>query len=526
MTKPNIIFLIVDTLRYDRLGISGYRPAITPNLDRLATEGMNCPSHFAAGCNTQIAFPTMFTSTLPFDFGGYNEGIRHRPVSFPEVLRDNGYDTFGLVTGHPACAHFGYDRGFREYIDLIDLYQWFRSIFRTMLRELFDRWKAGQLSDEEMFSALREKYDRCLADSESFIAGLVAHKMKIRGRQPDALLAEVRAERELLRRDPRAICEKLIELDQDYQFFLGEAEVTEAMRRKIAHRARRAAWFNRRVALVSRRRAFEAPVVNRMFGEYLARRDRGQPFFAFLHYFDLHEAKILLSNHSLRNLAQFPLALARALRGRKRGQGGWLYDITLAMVDREVGRLMRLLERQGVAKDTIIVITGDHGIDSGPPYRGISGDFSRLFYEEHMHVPFIVHGPGVAAEEIDGLVSHLDLAPTILDLAGLDSPQSFKGMPLGRRRAEPQPFIWNENAGSGRCDMAEKPLFFAVRTKRYKSIFESENFVAREREFYDLAADGKELNNLTETAVAKDLRAEHLGLVQARLDELRASLGV
>ena len=91
----NINLLIIDTLRYDRLGSSGYRPAITPNLDALATGGINCPNYFSNGCVTSFAFPGMFTSSLPFDFGGYDDGICHRPVSFPEILQQEGFETYG-----------------------------------------------------------------------------------------------------------------------------------------------------------------------------------------------------------------------------------------------------------------------------------------------------------------------------------------------------------------------------------------------------------------------------------------------
>ena len=520
----NIIFLVVDTLRQDRLGCSGHRPAVTPNLDKLVREGTSCSAHFAAGGNTQVSFPTMFTSTRPLDYGGYNDGIRRRPVSFPETLQDNGYQTFGVVTGHPASSHFGYDRGFDEFIDLIDLYQWFRSIFKTMLRELFERWQDGQLSDDEMFSALHKTYGRCLEGSEGYIASLDSCGVPSRGLPRGKLLVDVRAERELLARDPHAICEKLIELDQDFQYFFGEPAVTDRIRNWIARRDRRRALINRKVALVSERRAFEAHTVNRMFKKFLSRRDTDRPFFAFLHYFDLHESKLLLSNHSSRNIARYPAALYAAARGRRKKQGGLLYDIVLSTVDYELGRLRRMLERHGVADDTVFVITGDHGTEAGAPYRKVGGNFAKLFYEEFVHVPLIVHGPGVPAREIDTLASHFDIPPTILDIAGLPVPPSFEGEPLSRRVQMPPPYVWNENAGNGRCDLDEKPLYLSLRCDRYKSIYESHEFVVSEREFYDLSEDPGEKNDLAASDREKPLRQDRLRVVQERVNRIRRFL--
>ena len=103
--RPNIILVIVDTLRYDRLGSSGYRPALTPNIDKLVANGLSFSNNHANGCVTSVAFPSIFTSTLPLDYGGYEDGIHNRPTSFPEILKNVGYENYGLITGHPCSSH-------------------------------------------------------------------------------------------------------------------------------------------------------------------------------------------------------------------------------------------------------------------------------------------------------------------------------------------------------------------------------------------------------------------------------------
>ena len=521
---PNIILLIVDTLRYDRLGASGYRPALTPNLDALVAGGVSCANHFANGCVTSFAFPSIFTSTLPLDHGGYDEGIRHRPVSFPEILQNHGYETFGIITGHPCSSHFGYDRGFDEFVDLIDLYQWFRSIYVASFKELLDLWQAGELPDRDLFAGLQEKYGRVLDDTARYIAALDGRGVVESGRRRGPLREAVRRERTLLDRDPELIARKILALGGDYQFALGEAELSQATKRRIARRNRRFARFNRRIHLLSQRRAFEAGVVNRQFEAYLRRGPR-QPFFALLHFFDLHEAKLqiskLLAGPTPRRLSDAARAGIAIRRGRAAGQRGILYDMGLKLVDERVGELRRLLHRHGLDDDTVLVVTGDHGTEAGEPHRGLGSNLARLFYDEHLHVPLIVHGAGIEPLHIDGLASHLDLAPTIMEIAGLPVPPEFRGVPIWRRNHEPAEYVWSENAGLGRCRIADKTLHFGVRSRAHKSIIHADNFVAIEREFYDLASDPFERNNLSDSDGFGEVRTAHLNAVRARLDDLR-----
>jgi len=522
---PNIILLIIDTLRYDRMGGSGYRPAVTPHLDELAAGGINCPNYFSNGCVTSFAFPGMFTSSLPFDFGGYDDGIRHRPVSFPELLQQDGFETFGLVTGHPCSSHFGYDRGFEYFLDLIDLYQWFRSIYIAALSELIASWQAGDISEAELMAIFVPKFRSVLDDTENFIAALEASGAPRSGRPRKPLLAAVRAERKLLDRDPRASLEKIAALQSDYQFALGEDGLSRRTRRRIERRKSLFRRFNKRIHLLSNRRAFDAGEVNKQFDRFLARRSN-RPYFALLHYFDLHEAKLqiskLLAAPTPQRVVDGIRAYRRITKGRPPEQRGVLYDMGLALVDERLGELRRILARRGVSEDTVIVITGDHGTEAGAPHRGLGSNLPRLFYDEHLHVPLILHGPGIAPETIDALSSHLDLAPTILNIAGIAPPEVFQGLPVQSRRAHPEALVWSENAGLGRCDIAAKPLYMSVRSTTHRSIVCAQNFVPELREFYDLQNDPFARDNLVGGNKFSDIRESHLAAIQNRLNKLRA----
>ena len=143
--RKNIILLLIDALRYDRIKYHGHKYNITPNFDRLCREGYSIDNHFANGFPTELSFPSIFSSTYSLDFGGYNEGIKKRPTTLAEILRENKYHTLGITTAHPSSSHFGYDRGFDYYENLLDLYQWFRQNLKVRLREHLDAFKKKKL---------------------------------------------------------------------------------------------------------------------------------------------------------------------------------------------------------------------------------------------------------------------------------------------------------------------------------------------------------------------------------------------
>lgn len=524
MFRPNIVLVILDSLRFDRLGISGYRPAVTPVLDGLSRTGINCVNHFSVGCPTQIAFPAMFTSTLPFDYGGYTDGIHRRPHCFAERLREGGYHTFGITTGHPCSSHFGYGRGFDEFIDLIDMYQWFRAAHITALSEPIQRWQRGELTDAAIIELLDSKYRSVLSDGLRYLDVLDRVGAVERGRRRADWRHAVKAEQALLESDPLAIARRFHELGNEYHFALGMAEVSPEIRDRIAKGRVWDARLNKRIFLRTHRRAYQASDVNRLVRDFLKRRPR-QPFFALVHYFDLHESKVLIPTLTIRRLAKLPADAARALAGRSRGHGGGLlYDIGLADQDRKVGELLAMFNQAGLKDDTVFLFTADHGVETGRPIRNAGSDLAYFFYDNYVHVPLIVHGRGVAAEEVTALMSHLDLGPTILDLAGLDTPSAFLGLPLTRRRTEPKSHLLFENAGKGRCDLAMKRLYVGVRTEDLKVVCEADGFIARERDAFDLASDPDEKVNLRDTDIRKAARLKCLQIAQARFDTVRASL--
>ena len=524
--KPNIIFVIVDTLRFDRLGSSGYLHGITPNLDKLAQSGLIFTNHHSNGCVTSVAFPSIFTSTLPLDHGGYDGGIKDRPISFPEVLSGAGYENIGLITGHPCSSHFGYHRGFDKFFDLIDLYQWFRAAYITYLAELLERYKIERSTSSVAYRLIQKKYKSVLTDTLKYLEIHSNLPVSLNGKiRRFCVIKRLTKEMRILESNPDAIITKLLLVGVEYQNFFGKKKITnfELWANKLKRWA--ISKLNKRVFLWSRRRAVDARYVNALFANLLKRKNR-KPVFFTLHYFDLHEAKSqiskLLFSFSLIEFLDFVAAAFECLKNRPKNSGGRLYDIALKKLDNRIGELVELISKSELGDNTIIVLTADHGTEAGHPVRNLGSDLSRLFYDEHLHVPLIIAGKGIRVGRDDRLTSHLDLGPTILGLAGCQNPTSFLGKNVLIKNQARNHTVWSENAGRGRCIIDSKNLFFSRRSNLWKVIGRSENFDPEITEVYNLELDPEEQYNI-KNEVPTEFIESNLRAFRERISKIKAS---
>jgi arylsulfatase A-like enzyme len=116
-----------------------------------------------------------------------------------------------------------------------------------------------------------------------------------------------------------------------------------------------------------------------------------------------------------------------------------LYYSLHKLVDRAIGRILDALEHSGMAEDTIIVFTSDHG-DLVGAHGGLMQKWYNA-YDEAIRVPLVVRGPGVAAAPggVDTPTSHVDLLPTLLGLAGIDVERAAALVAVEHDETQPLP---------------------------------------------------------------------------------------
>ena len=98
----NVLLITIDTLRPDRLGCYGYERALTPNIDRLASQGVLFSGVYAPVPRTSQSVASILTGLPPSGHGvrGHGEILEESVVTFPEIFRDAGYGVAASVTNY------------------------------------------------------------------------------------------------------------------------------------------------------------------------------------------------------------------------------------------------------------------------------------------------------------------------------------------------------------------------------------------------------------------------------------------
>jgi hypothetical protein len=171
-----------------------------------------------------------------------------------------------------------------------------------------------------------------------------------------------------------------------------------------------------------------------------------RPFFLFIHCYDIHSPynppppyNSLFHDFPYRgNLVPSTPTLLSTVNNKENASNITdedirhfiaLYDGGIRYTDDHIGGFLTYLQDAGLYKDSLIIITSDHGEEFME-----HGAFShwQLYYRPNLHVPLIMHVPGYAGDKIsiDELVKSIDLLPTILDITGLPPQQKVQGKSL------------------------------------------------------------------------------------------------
>lgn len=356
--RPDVVIVVVDTLRPDRLGAYGCDRDLTPYLDHLATQSAVFTDCQSSAPWTAPALITLMTSTRP--------GV-HGVTSFPvpgtlapgvrtlaEELKEAGYATAAFTEGGYAQASFGLGRGFDKF--------------------------PPQPGDGEGFhsnidapSRLENTVDRALewlAEDRRAPRFLFMHTYEVHHplRPPEADLAALR---------PGYV----------------EAQELDAVR-SVIDRWNRLQTIDAAGAHALRRHSFHHDFA-------------GMP-------------GIMNPENLLRACAAVGVPLEKDRAQLNDEDRQWLqdlYDAEVRYTDRQLGRLFEALDRQPSPNGTILIVTSDHGEGLGAYGRLGHGE---VFSEELLRVLLMLRAPGVAAREVDELVRTIDVMPTVLALTAIE----------------------------------------------------------------------------------------------------------
>ena len=341
--SPNVVVVLVDTLRADHMSLYGYPRQTSPNIDRIAAQGVIFDNAVATASWTLPSHASLLTGRYPHEHQAEIDApLDTRYATVSEVMRDRGYRTGGFSANlFYFTRRGGFDRGFLHFEDYF--YSLSDMFYRTLWGRIFNRYIPDRLGWDEW----------------------------------------------------------------------PEGKRAEDVNREMLH------WVDT---------------------------DPGKPFFAFLNYFDVHtpytpppayrekftSAQTAVSpdkwppvsKEDLNILSNVDPYLYRVLISSKGFQQAIdAYDGSIAYVDDQIGNLFAELRRRGLDKNTIVIITSDHGEelrDHGMVHH------RNALYRDLIRVPLVYWGPGIPANmRVAKPISAASLPATVLDLTGDRAQQIF-----------------------------------------------------------------------------------------------------
>ncbi len=415
--RPNIIVFFTDQQRWDTCGCYGQELAVTPNLDRMAAEGVRFENAFTCQPVCGPARSSIQTGKYAAQVGCFrnNIGLPTEEVTIAHRLSKAGYEVGYIGKWHLAST--GPDENFRT-----------KPVPPELRGGYADFWLA---SDVLEFTS--HGYDGYMFNADM-------EKVEFTGYRAD--------------------CQTDFALD------------------------------------------------------YLQTRDGKRPFFLFLSYIEPHHQ----NDHKR---FEGP-AGSRERFGNYRApgdlvgtQGDWResfpdYLGCVNSLDYNLGRVREALARLGLAENTLLIFTSDHGCH----FRTRNPEYKRSCHEGCIRVPMVFCGPGFrGGATVKELVSLIDMAPTVLAAAGVEKPAAMRGRPV-QGLVDGTDSDWPQEVF---LQISESHVGRAIRTRRWKYSVQapdrsgvdhpdSDRYV--EDFLYDLESDPHERSNLVTDPAYAQVRAD------------------
>ena len=457
--QPNIILIITDQQRWDTIGSLGAPWMKTPHLDRLAAEGTAFNHCFTTSPLCVSARASLFSGCYPHMLNVYHNFDTWEPT-WVSTLAQAGYHCVNIGKMHinPYDAKGGFHQRFA--VENKD-----RALFLDEAhRAIYDEWDKALLANGVVKPT---RFTRHAADPEGFMKALGAFEWEL----PERLFSDnFIADTALWWLEQRKAKNPLfLQIG-----FCGPHPPYDPPRRYI-----------------DMYKDVDLPVPEVTQDEIDAQTPALK---AYRHvqetgYFDSIAWRSSASREDL-------------LRLRRH------YAANVTLLDERVGDIMDRLDRLGHLRNAVVIFTSDHGDNLGD--HGLIGKHNM--YEGSVRVPLIVRSPGrVPAGQVrDQLVQWMDIAPTILESAGVAVPKNWEAESLWPLIADPiapgRDAVYAELARDHIQQNAE--MMIMRRDRRWKVVF----YLGQEHgELYDLETDPTEVRNLWHDREHRVLRDELIG---------------
>ena len=442
MPRPNVLFVMTDQQRFDTIAALGAEHMRTPTLDRLAAEGVRFEHCYCTAPSCVPARASFFNMRYPSELGVYHNGCPWSS-SWVERLQQQGYHTVNVGKMHtvPYDAPAGFDQRF---------------VVENKDRPLkldrphgnyYDEWDRF-LNNSRQRKPSRHTYR---AEHPDYEEALGAYEWPLDERyHPDVFVGTMA------------------------EWFVGQRQSTSPFFLQIGFPGPHPPYDPPK-RLLDMYADVDVPIPD-VTEEELAAQPPPQT---------AYRKEMIGGNHDAVRWHERPTP-EQLLRLRRH------YAANVTLIDEQVDRILRALDRRGYLDNAIVVFMSDHG--------DCTGDHGHIqkwtMYDCITRMPAIVHAPGRldAGVRVDALVQQMDLAPMLFELAGVECPDTGSArsaLPVARGESAGRDVVFAEHTADNILKGVE--LVTMVRTREWKLV----HYLGQDwGELYDLTRDPGETRNL------------------------------
>ncbi|MCR9241109.1 MAG: sulfatase-like hydrolase/transferase [Rhodobiaceae bacterium] len=495
-SQPNILLIITDQHRADHTGFGGNSLVQTPNLDRIASSGTVFDKAYVANPICMPNRSSILTGVVPSSHGVRYNGL---PLdtsfeTFVRIARDAGYKTSLVGKSHLQNMNDGPGIATALFKDSPQ-----KDVWRQTAPEGWDQYELDERHKSEKVDIPEDFYgfdDLALTVQHSdYCSGHYYRWLIDKGVKPETIQG--------------------LEVAQNYsgnwqqvwktsvpEELYPTTYVADETVRRIEHAATEAAPFLIQCSFPDPHHPFTPP------GKYFDMYDPADV--ALPQTFNQDHSKspgMFQSMIETRGSQLFKMAPFSPTEEQFRDMAAKEYGM-ITMIDDAVGRVLQALEKSGLADDTIVIFTSDHGDVFGDHGLMLK---STMHYEGVIRVPLAISGPGINSARSTSLVSSLDIGSTILDLIGEEARFGTQGQSLRPVLDDPTTAIRDQIL------VEEEQIFPDPDTGRQinmRSVVTSNGrLTVKSRqplvgELYDFQNDPLETNNLFDDGAANGLKTE------------------
>ena len=451
-TKKVVILITIDALRKDHLSSYNYKRKTDPNLKKFSRDALKFNKAYTNGPETPSAFSALFSSQFPYSNGGFSP-LPIQKVIFPQILQENGINTYAIHSNPNLGRFFNYHRGFDTFLDG----ERYKSNERNNHRRSLKHYFIKKIKKKVNFRDIRKKLMYTL---------IGFNKIKNWLRKKIPKLTDLLLPFTPIAYNAPYITEKLIK-------FLNNNSAPIFI---WAHYMDVHSPFNppdqdvEVLKLNTELKYNRGLLIDKIYN---------------------HPSQYNITQEIIENLKA-------------------LYDAEIHFVDRQLKNFFSFLEYK-FKKNCLIIITADHGesfFEHG--YFNHQGNV----FEELLEIPLIMKQLGRKPNKniFNDPVQLLDIAPTILDFYDIKIPEYYKGQSLlpflKGESINPPKYIFSETyqkEGIMKRNHQEGYILLSIKKGEWKYIFDEEK---GKELLFNLKYDKEEENNVIEkkTKIAEEFR--------------------